>query len=92
MGPHFYKIFKGKNAIKFVKKKKKSGKKKIKKKKTKKCPALLRLLYFLPLITGPYDLTIASVVSVLGFRYAIIILTQKFLMTIEVFILQRRVS
>ena len=34
--------------------KKKSGKKKGRKKKTKKCPALLRLLYFLPLMTGPY--------------------------------------
>ena len=34
--------------------KKKSGKKKGRKKKTKKCPALLRLLYFLHLITGPY--------------------------------------
>ena len=41
--------------------------KKKEKKKTKKCPALLRLLYFLPLITVPYDLTIASVVSVLGY-------------------------
>ena len=50
-------------------KKKKVGKKNKRKKKcqTKKCPALLILLYFLPLITGPYDLTIASVVSVLGF-------------------------
>ena len=62
MVPHFYKIFKGKNANKFVKKKKV-----VKKKKTKKCPALLRLLYFLPLITGPYDLTIASVIRVLGY-------------------------
>ena len=55
MGPHFYKIFKGKKA--------KCGKKR------QKCPALLRLLYFLPLITGAYDLTIASVVSVLGYYY-----------------------
>lgn len=40
----------------------------------KKCPALLRTLYFLTLITGPYDLTIASVVSVL--EYMLIFTTQ----------------
>ena len=67
MGLHFYKIFRGKKAKQnVVKKQKKSDKKKAKKIQTKKCPALLILLYFLPLITGPYDLTIASVVSVLG--------------------------
>ena len=65
---HFYRIFKGKKAKQKWLKKKNPGKKKIKKKfQTKKCPALLILLYFLPLITGPYDLTIASVVSVLGY-------------------------
>ena len=63
MRPHFYKI-KGKKA--------KCGKKKVvkkEKKKTKKCPALLRLLYFLPSSPVPTDLTIASVVSVLGYIY-----------------------
>ena len=63
MGSHSCKVFKGKKAKKMVNKKK-VVKKKIKC-QTKKCPALLILLYFLPLITGPYDLTIASVVSVL---------------------------
>ena len=41
-------------------------KEKIRKSCQKKCPALLILLYFLPLIRSPNDLTIASVVRLLG--------------------------
>ena len=47
----------------------------------KKMPSLLRLLYFLPLVTGPYDLTIASVVSIFGYMifFLIACLGQKIL-------------
>ena len=52
-GTSFLQVIQRKQRNQIVKKKK-SGKKKGRKKKTKKCPALLRLLYFLPLMTGPY--------------------------------------
>ena len=67
MGPHFYKLFKGNNAIKFCKKKKVVKKKGEKKKRQKSAlPSSDSSTFYLS-SPVPTDLTIASVVSVLGF-------------------------
>ena len=67
MVPHFYKIFKGKNANQFVKKKKVVKKKRKKKRQKSALPSSDSSTFYLS-SPVPTDLTIASVASVLVHR------------------------